>query len=97
RLFKKSGYFLNVLKLSYGTCGFMPTFLIGSYFRNQSGDPYPKIHYKNSLLSVHLSMGKKIRAGEWLPALSLYHEKEKKQTDLQAWCQKPGFTLLILG
>src|SRR5690606_11488205 len=50
RLFKKSGYFLNVLKLSYGTWGFMPTFLIGSYFRNQSGDPYPKIHYKNSPL-----------------------------------------------
>lgn len=54
-------------------------------------------NYRNSPLSVHLSSGKKLRAGDRLPDLPLYHEKEKDMTNLHHWCAKAGFILLILG
>lgn len=54
-------------------------------------------NYRNSSLSIHLSAGKQLRAGDRLPDLPLYHEKEKAMTNLHEWCAKPGFILLILG
>lgn len=55
------------------------------------------MHYRNSKLSIHLSSGRQLGAGDRLPNLPVYHEKEKKQTTLHQWCTKPGFILLLLG
>jgi len=53
--------------------------------------------YRRSELSLHHSLGKKIRAGDRLPFLTVYDEKKQKETDLHQWCKKPGFILLLLG
>lgn len=55
------------------------------------------IQYRHSALSVHHSSGTKIKAGERLPFLRVYDEKIKEYSDLQQWCSKPGFTLLVIG
>lgn len=55
------------------------------------------INYRNSPLSVHHSLGQKIRAGDRLPCLEVFDEKTKTHTNLHNWCDKPGFTLLLLG
>ncbi len=55
------------------------------------------ISYRNSPLSLHLSNSAKIKAGDRLPYLKIYDEKKEEETDLHAWCSKPGFTLIILG
>lgn len=55
------------------------------------------ISYRHSALSLHLCQGAKIKAGDRLPYLSIYDEKKQEETDLHAWCGKPGFTLIILG
>jgi 2-polyprenyl-6-methoxyphenol hydroxylase-like FAD-dependent oxidoreductase len=55
------------------------------------------IAYRHSPLSLHLSPGTKIKAGDRLPYMPIYDEKKQEETDLHAWCSKPGFTLIILG
>jgi 2-polyprenyl-6-methoxyphenol hydroxylase-like FAD-dependent oxidoreductase len=55
------------------------------------------ISYRHSPLSLHLCQGTKIKAGDRLPYLPIYDEKKQEGTDLHAWCNKPGFTLIILG
>jgi len=55
------------------------------------------ISYRHSPLSLHLSQATKIKAGDRLPYLPIYDEKRQEETDLHAWCGKPGFTLIILG
>jgi len=55
------------------------------------------ISYRHSKINVHLSLGEKVKAGDRLPYLEIYDEKKKEDTDLHAWCNKPGFTLIILG
>jgi 2-polyprenyl-6-methoxyphenol hydroxylase-like FAD-dependent oxidoreductase len=55
------------------------------------------ISYRNSKINLHLSNGEKIKAGDRLPYLEIYDEKKREDTDLHAWCSKPGFTLIVLG
>ena len=55
------------------------------------------IAYTHSPLSLHLCQGTKIKAGDRLPYLPIYDEKKQEETNLHAWCGKPGFTLIILG
>jgi len=55
------------------------------------------INYRHSSQSLHLSHASKIKAGDRLPYLRLYDEKKEEETDLHAWCGKPGFTLIIFG
>lgn len=55
------------------------------------------ISYRDSKLSVHLSKGEKVRAGDRVPYIEIYDEKKEIETDLHEWCSKPGFTLIILG
>ena len=55
------------------------------------------IQYRKAQLAAHYAIGRRVQAGDRLPFLPVYDEKEKKQTDLHRWCEKPGFILLILG
>ncbi|MGN6181949.1 MAG: FAD-dependent monooxygenase [Mucilaginibacter sp.] len=55
------------------------------------------INYRNSDISLHLSYGAQIKAGDRLPYIPIYDEKRERETDLHEWCSKPGFTLIILG
>jgi 2-polyprenyl-6-methoxyphenol hydroxylase-like FAD-dependent oxidoreductase len=55
------------------------------------------INYQHSPLSLHLSQLKSIKAGDRLPYLKVYDEKKLQETDLHAWCSKPGFTLITMG
>jgi len=55
------------------------------------------IDYQHSTLSLHLSQLKTVMAGDRLPYLKVYDEKKLQETDLHAWCSKPGFTLITMG
>jgi 2-polyprenyl-6-methoxyphenol hydroxylase-like FAD-dependent oxidoreductase len=55
------------------------------------------ISYQHSTLSLHLSLIKNIKAGDRLPFMKVYDEKRLQETDLHAWCSKPGFTLITMG
>ncbi|WP_342646674.1 FAD-dependent monooxygenase [Mucilaginibacter sp. CSA2-8R] len=55
------------------------------------------ISYTHSSLNLHLSQLTTIKAGDRLPYLKIYDEKKQQQTDLHAWCGKPGFTLITMG
>jgi hypothetical protein len=55
------------------------------------------ISYTHSSLNLHLSQLTTIKAGDRLPYLKIYDEKKQQQTDLHAWCTKPGFTLITMG
>lgn len=55
------------------------------------------VDYTGSVLSVHHSTQFSVRAGDRLPYLSLFDEKQQSETDLHAWCARPGFILLVLG
>jgi 2-polyprenyl-6-methoxyphenol hydroxylase-like FAD-dependent oxidoreductase len=55
------------------------------------------INYRDSSINLHLSKNTKIKAGDRLPYLKVFDEKKQDETDLHAWCNKPGFTLIILG
>jgi 2-polyprenyl-6-methoxyphenol hydroxylase-like FAD-dependent oxidoreductase len=55
------------------------------------------ISYPNSSLSLHLSLLRTIKAGERLPYMKVFDEKKLQETDLHAWCSKPGFTLITIG
>ncbi|MDP9047858.1 MAG: FAD-dependent monooxygenase [Bacteroidota bacterium] len=77
---------LNILWNKKGTCE--------GFFKRVS---QISISYRNSPLSLHLSNSAKIKAGDRLPYLKIYDEKKEEETDLHAWCGKPGFTLIILG
>jgi hypothetical protein len=55
------------------------------------------ITYRHSRLNVHLSHAAKVKAGDRLPYVKIFDEKTQEETDLHAWCSKPGFTLIVLG
>ncbi|MBS1530443.1 MAG: FAD-dependent monooxygenase [Bacteroidetes bacterium] len=55
------------------------------------------ISYRDSKINLHLSNGEKIKAGDRIPYLEIYDERRKEETDLHAWCAKPGFTLIVMG
>ncbi len=55
------------------------------------------ISYRESKINLHLAKSERIRAGDRIPYIEIYDEKKKEDTDLHAWCSKPGFTLIILG
>jgi 2-polyprenyl-6-methoxyphenol hydroxylase-like FAD-dependent oxidoreductase len=55
------------------------------------------ISYRHSSINLHLSKGTRIKAGDRLPYLKVYDEKKEIETDLHEWCNKPGFTLIVLG
>jgi hypothetical protein len=55
------------------------------------------ISYPNSSLSLHLSLLRTIKAGDRLPYMKVFDEKKLQETDLHAWCSKPGFTLITMG
>jgi len=55
------------------------------------------ISYRESKINLHLSIAEKIKAGDRLPYLEIFDEKKQVETDLHAWCSKPGFTLIIMG
>lgn len=54
------------------------------------------IGYRHSDLSLHLSHKTKIKAGDRLPYLPVFDEKNEVETDLQAWCTEAGFALIIM-
>jgi 2-polyprenyl-6-methoxyphenol hydroxylase-like FAD-dependent oxidoreductase len=53
--------------------------------------------YRDSAINLHISQSSKIKAGDRLPYLKVYDEKKQEETDLHAWCAKPGFTFIVLG
>ena len=55
------------------------------------------ISYRDSALSLNITQATKIKAGDRLPYLKVFDEKKQEETDLHAWCSKPGFTLIVLG
>lgn len=55
------------------------------------------ISYRDSKINLNLSKAKKIKAGDRLPYLKVFDEKKQQETDLHAWCAKPGFTFIALG
>ncbi len=55
------------------------------------------ISYRDSALSLNISQSPKIKAGNRLPYIKVFDEKKQEETDLHAWCSKPGFTLIVLG
>jgi len=55
------------------------------------------ISYRESKINLHLSNAEKVKAGDRIPYLEIYDERKKEETDLHAWCAKPGFTLIIMG
>ena len=55
------------------------------------------INYQNSDLNLHLSQLQTVKAGDRLPYLKVFDEKKMLETDLHAWCSKPGFTLITMG
>jgi 2-polyprenyl-6-methoxyphenol hydroxylase-like FAD-dependent oxidoreductase len=55
------------------------------------------ITYRESNINLHLSKSTRVKAGDRLPYLKVYDEKKEEETDLHEWCEKPGFTLMILG
>jgi len=55
------------------------------------------ISYRDSSINLHVSQSTKIKAGDRLPYLKVYDEKKQEETDLHAWCSKPGFTFIVLG
>ncbi len=79
----------NVLKRLWKSEGFRQRFFIRL---SQTG-----IQYRNSKISLHLSRADHIKAGDRLPYLKIYDEKKQQETDLHAWCTKPGFTLITFG
>ena len=56
-----------------------------------------EISYRDSKINLHLSHGSKIKAGDRVPYLQIFDEKKQQQTDIHAWCSKPGFTLITIG
>jgi 2-polyprenyl-6-methoxyphenol hydroxylase-like FAD-dependent oxidoreductase len=55
------------------------------------------ISYRESKINLHLSNAEKIKAGDRIPYLEIYDKKKQEETDLHAWCSKPGFTLIVMG
>ena len=55
------------------------------------------ISYREGNINLHISQSTKIKAGDRLPYLKVYDEKKQEETDLHAWCSKPGFTFIVLG
>ncbi len=53
--------------------------------------------YKNTKLSIHHAPSREIRAGDRMPWMELFDEKQKLYVDTHSWCLKPGFVLLVLG
>ena len=70
------------------------SFLREQFFRQVS---QIAISYRNSGISLHISQSNSVKAGDRLPYLKVYDEKKQEETDLHAWCSKPGFTLIVLG
>jgi 2-polyprenyl-6-methoxyphenol hydroxylase-like FAD-dependent oxidoreductase len=55
------------------------------------------INYRHSAINLHISHATKVKAGDRLPYMKIYDEKQQQETDLHQWCAKPGFTLMVLG
>ena len=55
------------------------------------------ISYRDSKLNLNLSQTKTVKAGDRLPYVKVFDEKKQQETDLHAWCFKPGFTFMALG
>jgi 2-polyprenyl-6-methoxyphenol hydroxylase-like FAD-dependent oxidoreductase len=55
------------------------------------------INYRQSKINLNFSKAANVKAGDRLPFIQIFDEKKKQQTDLHAWCNKPGFTFIALG
>jgi len=55
------------------------------------------IDYHESKINLNLSKAENMKAGDRLPFIRIFDEKKKQETDLHAWCSKPGFTFIALG
>ena len=55
------------------------------------------ISYRDSKINLNLSQTKRLKAGDRLPYLKVFDEKKQQETDLHAWCFKPGFTFIAFG
>lgn len=55
------------------------------------------ISYRDSKINLNLSQTKQLKAGDRLPYLKVFDEKKQQETDLHAWCFKPGFTFMAFG
>lgn len=53
--------------------------------------------YRRSGLSLHHSLSANITAGDRLPNLNIYDEKQGMETNLHEWIGKSGFVLLLIG
>ncbi|RYY36698.1 MAG: monooxygenase [Sphingobacteriaceae bacterium] len=87
--FAKRWVISQVLKMMWGSQKFKEFF-----FRQIS---QTAISYRDSKINLHLSRSSAIKAGDRLPYIKIYDEKAQLETDLHAWCTKPGFTLIVLG
>jgi 2-polyprenyl-6-methoxyphenol hydroxylase-like FAD-dependent oxidoreductase len=55
------------------------------------------VSYTHSDINLHLSQLQTIKAGDRLPYLKVFDEKKLQESDLHAWCSRPGFTLITIG
>lgn len=55
------------------------------------------ISYRESAINLHISQSTQIKAGDRLPYFKVFDEKKQEETDLHAWCGKPGFTFIVMG
>jgi hypothetical protein len=79
----------NILKWAWGKQTIREAFFVRL---SQIG-----IGYRDSPISLQISQSAKVKAGDRLPYFKIYDEKKQEETDLHAWCAKPGFTLLLFG
>jgi hypothetical protein len=64
-------------------------------FAGKKIKPFPNLF--DSKLNLHLSQDRKVEAGELLPDLKVYDEKQKLETSLHHWCAYQQFSLIFLG
>ena len=55
------------------------------------------INYRDSKINLQLGSVTSIKAGDRLPYLKIFDERKQSETDIHAWCGKPGFTLITMG
>lgn len=55
------------------------------------------ISYRDSKISLQLGKSTRIKAGDRLPYVKIFDEKQQVITDIHTWCNKPGFTLITFG
>jgi hypothetical protein len=74
--------------------GIKPSNLLNRIF-GKKAKAFPNLI--ESKVSLHLSQERKVEAGELLPDLKIYDEKQKLETSLHQWCSYRHFSLIFFG